>query len=1199
MQVLNRATSPRLLWSVGSNFGKSRLRLSAELVTPAIFLSPISRPKRPLMATTGHRPSDWENPEIFQTNVRAPHVPLQSHTSREAAVKQVAVEKAGGSTSENKLLLNTDAWHFNLFSSVEDVPERFWASEFDDTSWGKIRVPSNWECEGYGQPRYTNFQYPFPLTPPFVPKQNPTGCYRHTFTVPSHFAGRRTFLQFDGVEAAFYVWLNGQRLGYSQDSRLPAEFDITVHLKEKGPNVLAVQVMKWCDGTYLEDQDHWWLAGIYRDVFVIAVPPCHISDYFIRTPLVFREGSTEIESSQLEVDISVVLGDGQKSNELPLQVDCCLHSWGGNAAIVAGPWKVPVNKGYWKMEGGGQAGAGGIATLVADLTNALPQGQPPKLWSAEDPALYVLSLSLVDGTGECLQAEACQVGFRQVLLRDRQILVNNRAVTFRGVNRHEHDENTGKTISPQSMLQDIHLMKQLNFNAVRCAHYPNQELWYDLCAREGLYVIDEANVETHGFDPSLKDNERNPTCSTVWLPAMVDRVVRMAERDKNYPAVVLWSLGNESGFGPAHAAMAGYLRGRDPSRPLHYEGGGSRTIATDVICPMYARVEQMVELANSEDHRPVVLCEYAHSMGNSTGNVFKYWDAINSHPYIQGAFLWDWVDQGLRASTTGPDGKNVDYWAYGGDFGDKPNDAQFCINGLVWPDRTLHPACHEMSFCMSPWQLKTSSIQAVESGGWRVQVDIANLHDFLDSSGSVFQWRCLFDGSPSGSGWIDMQVDTILPGGRASSTILLPPPSEHCTETALEIWVILRHRQSWAEAGHKVASFQQLLPCQGVSLEPWSTPCEPGLPGDLVMNRSPDGDVQVTGTNGLLFQVSGSSGCVTQYKMGGATLLAQDGIGAQPCFWRPPTDNDRGGVKGHSYAARWAAAGLQRMGLAPGTLSISAELHQCEGEAGTVEITACWQMKPKASGSAAITDQLSEGVGVGEVGGAHWLSMKEESRPEDQRLEDTTGSDCPEGSFGLEVKYIIKASGQVTMQWTVDASNSLPALLPSQLMKSLPRVGLHIPLPEEMSQVEWYGRGPHECYPDRKSSAHLGLYSLSVNKFHVPYVVPGENGMRTDVRFAKITSPSLGTGLRIAALTASSAGDGVPSFHLNASRFSSDNLADATHDYELKPDAIVHLHLDHAHMGVGGDDSWSPSVHEEFLVPPAVYCFGVELSPVT
>lgn len=728
----------------------------------------------------------WENPQVFGINKRAPHVPLNSFVQSDSAVEHIfrigrTVDKDEHSAHKQYL---DGFWDFKLFRCPEDVPDAFFMPEFACNGWSQIRVPGNWETQGFGQPIYTNFQYPFDVNPPFVPQDNPTGCYRRSFTIPygTTWENTRITLVFKGVDSAFACWLNGKFIGYSQDSRLPAEFDVTDHAMI-GSNLLAVQVMKWSDGSYLEDQDMWWLSGIYRRVFLLAQPKAvHMTDYHIRTPLTF-DPEGKLTSLALHGDVHLAAQAKSIMDEAtikvklmgPVTLGC---SFDGIKTLAAS--EVKPDSSFWLgNDTTGQASAntalvGGRASFK--WTAASFSGDI-KLWSAEEPECYCLVIELYDQWGTHIQTEACQVAFRETGIRDGVLVHNGRRIMVRGVNRHEHDPVDGKAISEESMVLDILMMKQANFNAVRTAHYPNNTRFYTLCTAFGLYVMDEANVETHGFDPSLSNNPINPACSPLWLASIVDRGVRMYERDKNHPCIIAWSLGNESGFGPAHTAMASYLRSRDPHRVVHYEGGGSCTTATDLICPMYAREAQIEALAQEHSERPIVLCEYAHSMNNSTGNVHKYWQLFESNPRCQGGFVWDWVDQGLLVTDKYSVFKGIPFMAYGGDFGETIHDAQFCINGLVFPNRAPHPALEEMRHVQSPVTVTLRECAPTDDRGtaMRAVIAVTNRHSFRTLAGVRLQWRLLVDGMPVGRATAKTGADSRRPSEDYSRSSLCGP----------------------------------------------------------------------------------------------------------------------------------------------------------------------------------------------------------------------------------------------------------------------------------------------------------------------------------------------------------------------------------------------------------------------------------------
>ncbi|MCJ7580135.1 MAG: beta-galactosidase, partial [Candidatus Aminicenantes bacterium] len=526
-------------------------------------------------------------------------------------------------------------------------------------------VPSNWQMEGYGIPIYLNHPYPFKKNPPYIQHEyNPVGSYRTEFEIPESWGNRQVFLNFDGVESAFYLWINGQKVGYSQGSRTPAEFNVTQYLKP-GKNILAAEVYRWSDGSYLECQDFWRLSGIFRDVYLHSAPQVHIRDFEVITDL--DENYTH---SNLKV-ITKITNYSLSSQNVQLEL-----SIRDNKGLPIG--RDPFIKDTIENFPSGEGKKITIETIV----------QNPAKWSAESPTLYTLLLVLRDMDGNILEVESSRFGFREVAMKNGQLLVNGIPVLLKGVNRHEHDPITGHYVSEASMIQDIKLMKQFNLNAVRTSHYPNTPLWYDLCDEYGIYLIDEANIESHGMgyrpDTTLGNNPE-------WEDAHMERIIRMVERDKNHPSVIIWSMGNEAGDGVNFEACSAWIHERDSQRPVHYERAGQRA-HVDIVSPMYMRIEGLIKYASQPQDRPLILCEYAHAMGNSVGNLQDYWDVIEREPQLQGGFIWDWVDQALARTTS--DGRP--FFAYGGDFGDNFNDGNFLCNGLIQPDRTPNPHFYEV-----------------------------------------------------------------------------------------------------------------------------------------------------------------------------------------------------------------------------------------------------------------------------------------------------------------------------------------------------------------------------------------------------------------------------------------------------------------------------------------------------------------------
>jgi beta-galactosidase len=580
-------------------------------------------------------------------------------------------------------------WSFTLLPKPESVLDEH--LDGDTSTWTTIEVPGCWTMQGFDRPHYTNVQMPFPGPPPAVPRHNPTGVYRTTVAIPDAWDGQRIVLHVGAAETVLYVFVDGAPVGFGKDSRLPQEFDITKFVTAGDACELALVVVRWSDATYLEDQDHWHQAGIHRSVFVYATPPVHIADVHTVADM---DGS-------LTANVRVG-GTPASTRGWRVRVGCAgLHS-DSTCRFEHDSWIVNS----YAFEGRG-----------ATVSLRVPDVSP---WSAATPALYPVSVELVDDAGNVADAVTLNVGFRRVEIVGAELRINGRAPLIRGVNRHDTDAERGKAVTRESIERDIALMKQYNFNAVRTAHYPNDPYLYDVCDRLGMYVLDEANIESHAYLRALTKDPR-------WAPAILERVARMTQRDKNHPSVIMWSLGNESGVSAAHRAAAAWLRTYDPTRPVHYESGISEDMMaeagqsysveilskdrpeTDVIAPMYPPVSALVRWAeNAPPARPLIMCEYIHAMGNSCGDADEYWNAIRSHPGLQGGFVWDWADQALVQG---------DRLAYGGDFGDYPNDGAFCMNGLVDTFRNPHPSLLELAHVMNPVQIR------VEGDGFRVTND--------------------------------------------------------------------------------------------------------------------------------------------------------------------------------------------------------------------------------------------------------------------------------------------------------------------------------------------------------------------------------------------------------------------------------------------------------------------------------------------
>lgn len=811
---------------------------------------------------------DWQTQAITAVNRLPAHTPLFSWRSEAAARDDLA--------SPSRTLLDGE-WRFSFFAAPERVPEQWLAQDLADSC--PIQVPGNWHLAAAypglrpatDVPIYTNIKYPFPCDPPRVPAENPTGCYSREFNVPADWlASGQTRIIFDGVDSAFHLFCNGRWVGYSQDSRLPAEFDLTSFLC-RGDNRLAVLVLRWSDGSYLEDQDMWRMSGIFRSVSLLHKPARHLMDIRV-TP--------ELDACYRDARLKIAL---QVANGAGLSVVANLYDGGERVATLCqriGTQAIDEKGAY------------------DDRAECWLEVAAPRKWSAETPHLYRLTLTLLDEQGEPIESEACDVGFRAVEIHGGLLRVNGQPLLIRGANRHEHHPATGHVVTPAAIEQDLLLMKQHNFNAVRCSHYPNHPELYRLCDRLGLYVVDEANLETHGMTP-MGRLARDP----AWSNAFLERVTRMVARDFNHPSIIIWSLGNESGYGPAHDAMYGWVKGADPSRPVQYEGGGADTPATDIICPMYARTHQDQPfpavpkwalakwIGLPEETRPLILCEYAHAMGNSLGGYAHYWQAFRDHPRLQGGFVWDWVDQGLDKLTD--DGRH--FWAYGGDFGDTPNDRQFCCNGLLFPDRTPHPSLFEAKRAQQPFVLTLQHRQPLT-------VEIRSEYLFRETDNETLQWRLCEDGVVVSQGECPL---TLAPQGSVTLTLLERLPAFAPGALAwLDLAIVQPAATPWSVAGHEVARQQCMLPAP-LALPIVRTPATFIELADGWQIRAANSEWRLDKTSGRV---------QSWHKLGREQL--KEAIADH--FYRAPLDNDIGTSEAdhadpNAWIARWQEAGLNEL----------------------------------------------------------------------------------------------------------------------------------------------------------------------------------------------------------------------------------------------------------------------------------------------
>mgnify|MGYP000856630389 CR=1 FL=1 len=1034
---------------------------------------------------------DWENHRILQIN-REP--------ARDAFI---GFKRIPGDCT---LSLNGN-WKFHWSPTPEGRIDKFYTPAFDDAAWTVFPVPANWEVNGFGTPLYVSSGYSFKIDPPRVTstppekytafvERNPVGQYRRSFTIPAGWkTNGRIFLRFDGVQSGFYVWINGTMAGYSQGSMEQSEFDVTSLLTEK-QNSIAVEVYKYSDGSYLEDQDMWRMGGIHRNVTLFHTPDIRISDLVIKT-------IPDKDNRDFTIEIDPVMSVYNQEKGRGYYVRAVIDGFFDvrtNAADILNPDYKAALMNEWNPQRGPRK-TGRLKAVV----------KKPLKWTAETPDLYVLNVTLEDSTGNVVEHIRRKIGFRSVEIKNGQMLINGKPVRLRGVNRHEHDQVMGKVMTESLMLKDIMLMKQANINAVRTSHYPNVNRWYELCDSLGLYVMDEADIEEHGLRGKLASDPD-------WAPAFLDRVIRMAERDKNHPSVVIWSLGNEAGYGPNFAACSAWLKDFDPTRPIHYEGaqgvnGAPDPATVDMISRFYPRLQQeylnpglsgktdserpenarwerlLTIAGRTNDNRPVLTSEYAHAMGNALGNLDEYWKEIYSEKRMLGGFIWEWADGGI--ATEMPDGKTR--ISYGGDFGDVPNLKAFCIKGIVTGDRNTGPKYAEVKKVYQPVGIEMRNNNLL----------IINKNHHTTLSQYRCQWKLLVNGKETGRGEInlpDVQPgDSILIDSPVSK-LILPEGDIH-----LNVLFVLKENNSWAKAGFEVA-YEQFelrkakLPATSITNK-----------GQLIVSEN-NGILKVKGKN---FSASWSlnTGHFISLKYGKSEMLVQNAkdFERQPVaqFFRAPTDNDKG-------FGNWLAKDWKSEGIDSPRVTIDSVRHTMTGQ-GMV----CMKVYQT--------------------------------------------NIYKSGKIATLLTYTANADGQIDV---------MCRFLPSGNLPELPRFGIAMALNPALENYSWYGLGPSENYPDRKSAATTGLWESTVTGQMVHYARPQENGNHGEIRWLALTDKNK-YGIRIEAVE--------NLFSATAIHYSVMDLYSETHDCNLVPRKEVILNIDCAVTGLG-NSSCGPGVLKKFSI---------------
>lgn len=1009
---------------------------------------------------------EWENETIFSVNKEDGHVTYIPYPNTEQMLSDKYFDTPWiQPNSTNYQLLNGD-WKFSWVKQPSERPKGFFQLDYNDGQWKTIPVPSSWEMYGYGTPIYTNFTYPHLNRPPLIQSQegytnqkepNPVGSYRHEFNIPTSWDGKDVILHFDGAYSGMYVWVNGEKVGYSQGANNDAEFNITKYVKE-GNNLLAVQVLRWTDGSYIEDQDMFRLSGIHRDVYVYAVPKTRISDYHINTSFI----DDNYKDSQ--VKISAFIKNLGKTDAKYISIDILNQE----KDVVA-----TARKEFNISKGGSEK-----IDFTFSLSNI-------KAWTAETPYLYAAVLNLEDKKGNQTEAVFSKFGIREIEIKNSRVYINGQQVFFKGVNRHDTHPRYGKYIPIESMIQDITLMKQHNVNLVRTSHYPNSPKMYAMYDYYGLYVMDEADLENHG----------NHSLSNVksWEAAYVDRAVRMIQRDRNHPSVIFWSHGNECGGGSNFEAMSKKVREMDPTRIIHYEG---MNCVADIRSCMYPSMNYLMDVDNNGDKEPFFICEYAHAMGNSVGNLAEYWDYIeNRSQRLIGGCIWDWVDQGLNMQGT-PENQ----FYYGGDFGDKPNDNDFCLNGLVTSDRQVTPKLLEVK---KIYQYIKFKAVALHSG----RVEVENTYDFIDLSDYDLKWEVLKDGEIVQQG--KMEMPNVAANSKAGVNLPYKRDFSGASEYFLNVYAVLNNEKCWAPEGYAMASEQFELSRRHVP-----SPIKHSSLSHKIITKELAKSIQFTADD-FLVQFNKETGAINTVSYGVNRIINGDDVAFN---WYRMFSNDK----------------YTDLSYFESSTTVKNISYQSINEDVAVEVFVSTEVV---------------------------INSKEEIR------------------VPISYKYTIYSNG------IIDVTTTFVSPTSGQLIR---RLGLQMILPDTYSNVEYYGRGPHENYVDREKSAFVGRYSTTVREMEEQYARPQSMGNREDIRWVALKT-NKGNGIKISSFDHMS---------FSALEFTDNQIWQTPHAFELdnKRDDQVYLNIDCLQQGVG-NSSCGPRALEEYMIPanvPLTYSFRIE-----
>ena len=992
---------------------------------------------------------DWENPDVIGINKEAYHATLTLPSKK--------------ATCEEVVSLN-GVWKFHWVRNPQERVADFYKVDFDTSHWDDIVVPGNWQMQGYGMPIYSNWTYPFKKDFPYVmgeppthyfsyENRNPVGAYTTTFMVNGDNINKRFFLHFEGVKSAMYVWVNGQAVGYSENSMSPAEFNITDYIQE-GENKLAVEVYRWSDGSYLEDQDMWRFSGIFRPVELWIRPSAHIRDYTIEAI-----PSDDFLNAQLNATFQLRNLSKREAKQLRLEVNITGKDVNGKA----------INKKLTSKRFAILPDEEKKIDLHTDLLN-------PALWSAEKPQLYEIEIALYQKK-QLIETFKTHTGVRRIEIQGETVLVNGEKVKFKGVNRHEHHPRTGRYMDETTLRRDLALMKQANINMIRTSHYPSMPLFYELCDVYGFYVMSDANNESHDYGIGNRTLGNDPRLRKSF----VDRAVSLVQRDKNHPSILFWSLGNESAAGDNPKAMADTIRALDPRRVIFYDSDRS---ISDIYEDSYLHPQRMIEVADKVTDKPFMMREYAHAMGNSLGNLQEYWDIIEQRDDIAGAAIWEWNDHGIAKKIDGSplrytnDPSNDlalhsdEYWAFGGEFGDHPNSGAFVIDGVIGADRIPNPHYYQISkvYQYIDFEWKGEGIVQLKNKYWFTQ---------LDEFDYVYEW--LVNGKSLG----------LQPATLSNNQLIIGQMPATKGELLLNVFGTLTESNQWAEKGFAVAKEQFII-------RPYPTN-EVVSTSSIPTIEIGNGNICLKSTNNT-FRFEQESGALVSWENGNEEMLKGK---LEPYFWKPANENQ----KQNRYA--------ERLGK--------------------------WREAAKERNVTRYETYIKDGLAV----------------------------------VTFHIEYAIGANGQLTYTLNGEGQLKVEMLYTPQAanLPLMPKFGMRMKLPAEYKEVTWYGRGPHENYPDRKSGYFIGIHQLALNEFMVDYASPQDNANRSDVRWFTLSNGKKNVKI-----------EGQQPLNFRAWNYTEEELEQSKYPFELPQRDFVNLNIDHLIHGVGGNDGWGARTMDAYTI---------------